>query len=666
MHAWITDRIEFMQLVKAYPVMQFNTSLALFFLGIASIGTAIRSNFLVFFPSAITLTISLLTLYEYAANLSIGIDQFFVPYSLNFPMKYPGRMAINTALCLALSCISFLFIQFYSRGYAIAQVLSCIILSLSGIAIFGFLTGLESAIVWSDFTRMGIYAALCFFFIGIAIFISTAIYSFKNHKFFFITPASIFLALLLGTLGIWQSFNTQEYLNFRAISQETADHIAKGTAALLDQDIKIFKRIANRWHLYNSLSLEAKNQELMQYFKDINGLLDLQVIEFAPLDKQFIKMKLLLSESGRCFIENSNNGVISIYIPIYKEKEIEQVLVAKLDILKTIEQAIDTNVKNNAQIFIYDNGVLISKLGKTNEPTMEIGSSSYFKFDDLSYRFEVFPLLSSFQNHKSNLSTIVLYLGLGITLLGSLAAFFAQQFYEKTIEAERANQAKSNYLATMSHEIRTPLSGIIATNSLLNETNLDDKQLKYVSRINFSGKILVNLISNILDFSRMEAGELKLDQEVFDLSHLFRDTIDSLQDLAIDKGIRLVSEYPKNIDMHVLSDPLRLKQILNNLIGNAIKFTKKGFVSASMKVLKESEKELLIRFEVQDTGIGIQEEKMPKIFQSYYQINNTVGTGLGLAISKELVELLNGKIDFKSEFGKGSTFGFEIPFKRVK
>ena len=234
-------------------------------------------------------------------------------------------------------------------------------------------------------------------------------------------------------------------------------------------------------------------------------------------------------------------------------------------------------------------------------------------------------------------------------------------------EAESANRIKSEFLANMSHEVRTPLNGLIGMMDLLLMTKTDGEQKEYIRMAKSSANTLLNVINDILDFSRIEAGKISIIHIPFDLKALTDDIIKIHAVLSEKKGLRLLYDFSPDIPNHVCGDPDRLKQILNNLVGNAIKFTEAGHVKLGVTKAEASEQSIVLEFCVADTGIGISNEKMGLLFKRFSQVDGSVtrrysGTGLGLAISRQLAELMGGDISVQSEVGKGSTFRFIVGF----
>jgi signal transduction histidine kinase/CheY-like chemotaxis protein len=237
--------------------------------------------------------------------------------------------------------------------------------------------------------------------------------------------------------------------------------------------------------------------------------------------------------------------------------------------------------------------------------------------------------------------------------------------------AEAASRAKSAFLANISHEIRTPMNAIIGmTELVLDDAGLTTEQREHLEVVRESGDALMSVIGDILDFSKIEAGRLKIEEAVFDLHETLGDTMKWLALRAHEKGLELACRIAPGVPPAVVGDRTRLRQVIVNLIGNAIKFTSRGEVILSVWLESESPDGLVLRFSVQDTGIGIPEDKRAMIFDAFEQADTTStrkfgGTGLGLAISHKLVDLMGGEIRVESEVGRGSTFHVTVPFGRA-
>jgi PAS domain S-box-containing protein len=261
-----------------------------------------------------------------------------------------------------------------------------------------------------------------------------------------------------------------------------------------------------------------------------------------------------------------------------------------------------------------------------------------------------------------------------IALKGVVQNITQKKLIDDTIKAkdkaEAANMAKSDFLSNMSHEIRTPLNGIVGFTDLLLKTKVDNDQLQYLKTVNESANTLMDIINNILDFSKIEAGKLELNYEEIDVIELSNQIVNLFKYEANHKKIDLLLHIDKNVPQYIVGDSFRLKQILVNLLSNAMKFTSSGYIKLHVTQEEEYDSLSKIKFSVIDTGIGIKIQNQNKIFQSFVQADNTTtrrygGTGLGLAISNQLLALKKSELKLISSYGVGSEFFFAIIFEKT-
>lgn len=259
-----------------------------------------------------------------------------------------------------------------------------------------------------------------------------------------------------------------------------------------------------------------------------------------------------------------------------------------------------------------------------------------------------------------------------IDFLQNMSSVFFQMAYKRyeTLQAnsaiEREAHMKSDFLANMSHEIRTPMNAVIGMAEMAMREELPPLARQYIKQIMASGNTLLTIINDILDFSKIESGKMDINLAEYRPFSIIREITGVIMTRIGDKKLEFIVDVAPDIPKQLMGDSIRIRQIIINLANNAVKFTREGYVHLSVGYEKKSDREIMLKVSVEDTGIGIKKEDMGKLFQSFHQLDskrnrNVEGTGLGLAISKQLVSLMNGTIHVESEYDKGSCFSFEIP-----
>jgi PAS domain S-box-containing protein len=389
-------------------------------------------------------------------------------------------------------------------------------------------------------------------------------------------------------------------------------------------------------------------------------------------------------------------GVQGMFLDVTEKRKTEEALAHERDLLRALLDHVPDRIyfKDKQSRFLRASGALAERLG-LKDPE-EVTGKTDFDFHPEAKAREFFedeqriiatgvPLINKIERQTgvdggeiwASVTKVPIYNAAGeITgIIGISRDITALKRIEDEL-AQRRDEAlalakeKSQFLATMSHEIRTPMNGILGIVDLLRGTKLTVRQRDWVETIRNSADALVEIINDILDFSKLEAGKLAVESEDFDLSGLVESLLDLLAERAQAKDLELISFIPPDVPLAGRGDPGKIRQVLTNLLGNAIKFTEQGEIALTVAKEEETDHEVHLKFLVRDTGIGVSREAQSRIFQPFTQADGSTtrkygGTGLGLAISRQLVELMGGHIGVESEPGQGSTFWFTVKLEKL-
>ncbi|SEG38690.1 hybrid sensor histidine kinase/response regulator [Flavobacterium urumqiense] len=434
----------------------------------------------------------------------------------------------------------------------------------------------------------------------------------------------------IETPVIFVTSQGDEKIASQAILGGASDYIPK---SLLTPD-GISQSIRNALKLHESLILRKKTELALKL--NANRLFEAQQ----------------LAKIGSWEI-NLNDGEVFISDQFYTIFEIEKNNFPTIDLLKS-------RLINREDVLLFEKNL---NYVKENNSEVQFTHSLISRNGTIKYINEYIKCMNGENNEP-------------VKILGTIQDVSNQKEIERELIkakdlAEQSTRVKEQFLTNMSHEIRTPMNGIIGFAKILEGTNLDSEQRQSVNAIKRAGNNLMVVINDILDFSKIEADKMIFEEVNFSLSNNIKAVIELLSPIATDKKIKLIFDIDSQINDFLIGDPTRLSQILINLIGNAVKFTDKGYVELIVSQVKETETATFLQFAIIDSGVGIPHDKIDSIFESFNQASNEMtrkfgGTGLGLTITRRLIELQGGSISVESEIGKGSKFSFLIQFKKAQ
>ncbi len=511
----------------------------------------------------------------------------------------------------------------------------------------------------------------------------------------YVLPIVIFIITFSAALYLHKVVRDKEHNYLVSLMEGQADSMITISKADYREIVLAIQRFGSRWSVSGARTEDLWNTDAKNYIHDFFSLRAIVWVDRNNLIKKIYPLSGYEKQIGLSIADSPEkersllhaaeknetlisaptqfqNGLLGIlvYVPIKRNGEKDGFIIGGLPLKNFFDFSFAKENFDGYFISIEHKGsVVYTRSALDVGDLAPVSVHRNFYIGGHEYDIYLSPLKEDIESRIGRLPLFILISGLVISaLLSALARFVLiarirlSYLRDAISAAETANKSKSLFLANISHEIRTPLNGILATTELLETTNLDSGQRKYVDIVHNSGQLLFNLLNDVLDLSKIEIHKLELHKMPFDLAKTITLSIELFSSSALQKNIDLSWDISPELPEWVLGDQHRFGQILTNMVGNAVKYTEKGYIHISASKDQKIKDGILI--EVRDTGIGIPESSISSIFDRFTQahaLSRIVGTGLGLAISKSLVEMMEGEIGVRSKEGEGSVFWFRVP-----